>query len=100
MVKAARLVARMDTPWRLFIKHHMCFIKHFLDDKAESKKAAKSEQTVQDAPQQSEAVQPQEVAQASTGQMKRQSDRQPDCLESAPATQLLVLLNMCIYAVV
>ena len=33
----------------------MCFIKHFLDDKAESKKAARSEQTVQDAPQQSEA---------------------------------------------
>ena len=48
-------------------------IKHFLDDKAEAKKAARSEQTVQDAPQQSEAVQPQEVAQASTGQMKRQS---------------------------
>ena len=42
----------------------MCFIKHFLDDKAESKKAARSEQTVQDAPQQSEA---------STGSMKRQS---------------------------
>ena len=51
----------------------MCFLKHFLDDKAESKKAAGSEQTVQDAPQQSEAVQPQQVAQASTGGMKRQA---------------------------